>query len=200
MGPSRWAVNKHHKTEHPCKKGVAMHLVGSVKRDPLWVAPTRSDRDCRALSTTINLCKKSVNDALEEKKPFTGSGRRKVILLQNNARLHTAKNTLETISDLGWEILCHAAYSPDLAPSDYYLFQALQHHLTDSRFKSVEDVEKSLDKFINSKLPSFFRSGIRQLPERWKKCIDSEGDYFQYWVCIYVFINKCQSWSKKAEN
>lgn len=120
-----------------------------------------------------------VNDALEEKRPFAGSERRKVILLQDNAWSRTVKNTLETIFDLGWEILPHAAYSPDLAPSDYHLFRALQHHLTDSRFKSDEEVEKSLDEFINSKPPSFFRSGIRQLPERWKKCIDSEGDYFE---------------------
>lgn len=75
------------------------------------------------------------------------------------------QKTLETISDLGWEILSHAAYSPDLAPSDYYLFRSLQ-HLIGSQFKSVEQVEKSSDEFIESKPSSFFRSGIRQLPER----------------------------------
>jgi len=61
---------------------------------------------------------------LEEKRPFTG-GRRKVILLQDNTRSHTTKNTLKIMSDLSWEIFLHAAYSPDLAPSDYHLFRAL---------------------------------------------------------------------------
>jgi len=43
----------------------------------------------------------SVNDALEEKRPFTGSGRRPVTLLQDNARSHKTKKILETIADLG---------------------------------------------------------------------------------------------------
>jgi len=62
------------------------------------------------------------------------------MILQNNARSHKAKKTLETIADLGWEILPHATYSPDLASSNYHLFQSLQHYLSESQFKSVEQV------------------------------------------------------------
>jgi len=47
-----------------------------------------------------------VNDALEEKRPFTGSGRRPVILLQNNARPYKAKKILETILRLGNSSSC----------------------------------------------------------------------------------------------
>ena len=106
------------------KKVLLCIRVGSEGNDPLWyintilwIAPTRSD--CWALSTVINSCM-----TLEEKRPFTG-GRRKVILLQDNTRSHTTKNTLKIMSDLSWEIFLHAAYSPDLAPSDYHLFRAL---------------------------------------------------------------------------
>jgi len=35
--------------------------------------------------------------------------------------IHTAKLVKETIEAFGWEILSHAAYSPDLALSDYHL-------------------------------------------------------------------------------
>lgn len=94
-------------------------------------------------------------------------------------RGYTAKATLKTTSDLGWKILPHAAYSPDLAPSDYHLFRSLQHHVADSHFTSVEEVEKNIVEFIDSKQPSFFRSGIRQLPERWQKCVESKEDYFE---------------------
>jgi len=88
-----------------------------------------------------------------------------MILLQDNARPHKAKKTLETIANLDWEILPHTAYSPDLASSDYHLFRSLQHHLSESQFKSdAKQMQKGLDEFIESKPSSFFRFGIRQLP------------------------------------
>ena len=47
---------------------------------------------------------------------------KKVLLLHDNVHLHTARKTIETINQLGFEMLKHPAYSPDLVPSDHYLF------------------------------------------------------------------------------
>jgi len=123
-----------------------------------------------------------MNDALEEKRPFTGTGRRPMILLQDNTWPHKAKNSgNHRRLRLGNSSSC-GVWAPDLASSDYHLFWSLQHHLSESQFKSVEQMQKSPDEFIESKSPSFFQSGIRQLPERWQKCIETEGDYFEDWV------------------
>ncbi|UYV65897.1 hypothetical protein LAZ67_3005837 [Cordylochernes scorpioides] len=41
---------------------------------------------------------------------------------ENNVRPHTAQQTLALISRYGWTLTPHPAYSPDLAPFDFYLF------------------------------------------------------------------------------
>jgi len=53
----------------------------------------------------------NLSDELEEKRPFIGQGRRKVILFHDNVRLHIAKATQDRIFALSWEFLLHAAYS-----------------------------------------------------------------------------------------
>src|SRR3954469_23682395 len=44
-------------------------------------------------------------------------------LQHDNARPHTVKMTKEKLQALGWEVLPHPPYSPDLAPSDFHLFR-----------------------------------------------------------------------------
>jgi histone-lysine N-methyltransferase SETMAR len=49
-----------------------------------------------------------------------------VLLQQDNDRPHTAKKTPQKIEELeGIELLPHPDFSPDLEPSDYYLFRSM---------------------------------------------------------------------------
>ena len=60
----------------------------------------------------------------------------------------------------GIELLPHTAYSPDLAPSDYHLFQYKAHFLRAGNFENIEAVEVGL-------------------AERWLKTTESDGLYFE---------------------
>ena len=120
-----------------------------------------------------------LNQALREKRPEYQKRQHKVVLLHGNAPSHTAKPVKETIEAFGWETLSRAAYSPDLAPSDYYLFASMGHVLSDQHFTSYENVRKWLDNWFALKERQFFWRGIHQLPDRWEKCIASGGQYFE---------------------
>ena len=89
---------------------------------------------------------------LYRKNGLSGKGKWKVILLHDNARQHVAKTTGEKIEVLGWEVLPRPAYSPDLAPSDYYLFWSMQHFFKGKSYTEVESINKDLDLHFSSKI------------------------------------------------
>ena len=61
----------------------------------------------------------------------------KTFLLQhNNARPHTSLKTMEHTANLGWTALPHPPYSPDLAPSDFRLFELMKGGLRGQHFPS----------------------------------------------------------------
>ena len=82
--------------------------------------------------------------------------RKDIILHHDNARPHAALETRQKIAELGWEILSHLPYSPDLAPSDYHLFLSLQNFLRGKKFKNEEDIKQALVKFFTLKKVKHF--------------------------------------------
>ena len=96
-------------------------------------------------------------------RPHDSHTPRKILVLHDNARQHIAIAIKDAILELGWEPLPQPTYSPDLAPSDYYLFRSLQHFMSQQSFMNDEVVRKSIDFFLSSKKESFFCKGIHKL-------------------------------------
>jgi len=115
-----------------------------------------------------------LSDAIEEKRLFAGQGSRKIILIYDNAKPHTAETMKEIILSLGWEILPHATYSPDITPSSYYL--SIDATLSNTHFDSIEDVQNFIDDFIASKPSSFYAVESDNCPI--DGVIDVKGEYF----------------------
>jgi [histone H3]-lysine36 N-dimethyltransferase SETMAR len=129
---------------------------------------------------TANLCTEQlqrVYDKLKQKQPSLVN-RRKVLFLQDNARPHVAKNAREKIMQLGWELLPHPPYSPDLSPSGYHLFLSLDNHMRGKEFRNVMDLKMEVSQFFDNKNDAFYKNGIFKLPSRWERVIECEGEYF----------------------
>ena len=70
-------------------------------------------------------------DVIQEKRP---TRLHELILLHDNAHQHSANLTKITIHELGWEVISHPLYSPDLAPSDFHLFRSLSKNFKELPF------------------------------------------------------------------
>lgn len=103
--------------------------------------------------------------------------RKQVIFHQDNARPHKSMKTLKVIQELNWTLMEHPPYSPDIAPSDFYLFRVLQNHLMGKNFKSSEGIKNEVLSFFHSKGPDFFNTGINKLLNRWEAVIEKDGEY-----------------------
>ncbi|GFS92958.1 histone-lysine N-methyltransferase SETMAR [Trichonephila clavipes] len=102
---------------------------------------------------------------IDQKRPELAN-RRGVVFHQDNARTHTSVVTRQKLWELGWEVLMHPPYSPDLVPSDYHLFLAVQNFLSDKKLGSREDCENRLLGVFANKGQDFYERGIMKLPLR----------------------------------
>ena len=123
----------------------------------------------------------------------------KVILKHDNARPHVATPVKTYLETLKWEVLPHPPYSPDIAPSNYYLLRSMAHGLSDQQFRSYEDIEKWLDSWIASKDENFYLNGIWALPERWAKAVANDGQYFEWFICNHFFTIKLHYFLQKKK-
>ena len=93
--------------------------------------------------------------------------------LHDNARPHVAKSTHEKLLKLGWIIVAHLPYSPDLSPPDSHLFRCLRK----KKFNDENDMKIDIINFFGEKSKDFYEGGILSLPEHWRRVIDNDGTY-----------------------
>lgn len=100
-------------------------------------------------------------------------------LLHDNAPVHKSKVAATAIRECGFMELNHPAYSPDLAPSDFFLFRNLKKHLRGKRYGSDQEVKGAVEAHFQAQDRSFFSDGIRSLKYRYEKCISVGGGYVE---------------------
>ena len=96
-----------------------------------------------------------------------------VRLLHDNAPVHTAAVAKAAVKECGFKEIQHPLYSPDLAPSDYYLFSKLKKDLRGRKVdEEEEDVKTAVMEHFADKEPECFLRGIELLVHRCEKCVE----------------------------
>jgi len=76
-------------------------------------------------------------------------------------------------------LLEHPPSSPDLAPSDFYLFPKLKFFLAGLRFSSNQEATAAEEGYFAHLTKNHCRDGIMALEHRWNKCISLKRDYVE---------------------
>ena len=77
---------------------------------------------------------------------------------------------------MGWEVLPHHSYSPNLAPTDYHLFGFVKDQLRGQCYETTEAIQEAVRQCHWMAGMEFYRRGTFKLPERWEKCVQRSGD------------------------
>ncbi|KAF7280076.1 hypothetical protein GWI33_006427 [Rhynchophorus ferrugineus] len=115
------------------KRGKPQQSAGKVMASAFWDAHGIIFNDYLEKGRTINsdyyiALLDHLKDEIAEKQ--THLKKKKVLLHLDNAPCHKSVKTMTKIHELGFELLPHPPYSPDLAPSDHFLFCDFKKHET----------------------------------------------------------------------
>jgi histone-lysine N-methyltransferase SETMAR len=104
---------------------------------------------------------------------------RNLVLHFDNATVHTARCTQEFMRENRMRRAPHPPFSPDLAPSDFYLFgkvkTALRGQIFEEENELVAAVREVLATISRDELESVFADWLRRLDE----CVQKNGDYVE---------------------
>ena len=120
------------------KKFRTQPSAGKVMATVFWDAHGIIMRDFLAKKSTItgayyaNLLDQ-LRTAIREKRRCKLS--KGIQLQQDNASVRTCKIAMNAVERNGYELIPHPAYSPDLAPSDYFLFPNLKKDIRGRHFR-----------------------------------------------------------------
>ena len=96
----------------------------------------------------------------------------------DNTRPHITQAMLQKLNKMGYEVLPHPPYLPNLLPTNYHIFKQINNFLQGKCFYNQQEAENSFQEFIESQIMGFYTTEINKLMSCWQKCVDCNGSYF----------------------
>ena len=92
-----------------------------------------------------------------------------ITLHQDTAPCHKAQFTMDMFQRLNTNLVHHPACSSDLAPCDFALIPRLE----------AQELRRAVTDFVASIPAQEFKNIFVKWCERWRKCIQCKGEYFE---------------------
>jgi histone-lysine N-methyltransferase SETMAR len=102
-----------------------------------------------------------------------------VLFHHNNAPPHRAARVHQFFNDSNFEVVPHALYSPDLAPSDFWLFPTLKDTLRGRTFSSHSALAIAIFQWSQQTAKEAFAAAMQSWCLRCEKYVRLQGDYVE---------------------
>ena len=119
-----------------------------------------------------------LSEAVHQTRPRMGL--RGLKLHWDNARPHMSIRTRNVLGDAKMEILPHPPYSPDLAPSDFFLFGYIKAKLRGTKFSDRTELLVAVREILLSIETSVLESTFSEWERRLNIVAESDGGYPNY--------------------
>ena len=125
----------------------------------------------------VDQCLPKVLAAVADRRPRTRH--RGLLLHQDNAPAHRARQTHDFLEEQRVQQVGHPAYSPDLAPCDFFVFPHVKSKLRGIRFESPEAAVQAFIRGLEDIPSSAWSDCFAKWFQRMERCIQCDGDYFE---------------------
>ena len=126
----------------------------------------------------IENCLEPIVNEINRQRP--NSGTKNMKFLHDNARPHVTNGVKSYLNDNGFTIIRHPPYSPDLAPSDFWLFDRIKSHLDEHT--DVQSQKLQITKIMQEIPKDEYKKTFDKWVERMELCIMNDGHYFEHLI------------------
>ena len=107
------------------------------------------------------------------------TGLKYIYVLHDNASSHKAGIVKEFLKEKKMNVIDRPAYSPDMAPCDYFLFPRLKSVLSGRKYRSRKGLGGAISKVLDGIPLSDYKKCFESWIKRLKKCVKCRGEYFE---------------------
>ena len=126
----------------------------------------------------LNDCLKPLVRVLNQQRPVSSTKNLK--FHHDNARPHVHSRVKSYLKSQNFIIMDHPPYSPDLAPSDFWLFDYIKQRL--GSHTSVQSLNSEITEIVSSIPQDEYLKTFKKWLERMELCIKYEGHYFEHLI------------------
>ncbi|CAF0989636.1 unnamed protein product [Rotaria sordida] len=152
-----------------------MFVIFFMTNGPLLIHELPSGTSINAIYYHDQCLKKLVKNLRKKRPSSTTNG---IKLHHDNARPYTNNIIFDFLQEKKINVMPHPPYSPDLAPSDFWLFDYLKRDL--DQYPDDTSLAKAITKTLKSTPINEYQKTFQKWIERMKLCIEHHGDYFEH--------------------